>query len=135
MNDTPSENEERRSFREEASSLWLIALAPSVWAFHFAGVYGATAVVCEKAESVEAVDLLRIGIGMVTLIALVLIGLVARKAWRQWDYLDDYDHVHHRPTGEHRHEFLGHAAFLLSIMSMVAVVYTALPAVLIGTCL
>lgn len=128
-------DEERRSFREEASSLWLIALAPTVWAFHFAGVYGATAVVCEKAGGAQALELLRLGIAGATLLALVVIALVAWKSWRQWDYLDDYDHVHHQPTGEHRHEFLGHAAFLLSVMSAIAVIYTALPAVFIGTCL
>lgn len=127
-------NQEQRTFREEASSLWLIVLAPVLWAVHFVAVYGLTAMTCAKFGTPEAVTLLRIAIAVLTFVALGGIGMVGIKSWRQWDYLADHDYSHHLPTGEHRHEFLGHAAFLLSVMSAIAVVYTALPAVFIGTC-
>lgn len=126
--------EEQREFREEASSLWLIVLAPSLWALHFVAVYGAAAVICEKFGEPEAVTLLRLGIAALTVVALAGIGFVALKSWRQWNYLADGDYSHNQPTGEHRHDFLGHAAFLLSVLSTIAVIYTSLPAVFIGTC-
>ena len=127
--------EERREFREEASSLWLITIAPTIWALHFVLVYGATAVICAKAATLGAFETLRQGIAVATLLALVLILVVAWRSWLQWDYLTDYEYSHALPTGEHRHEFLGHAAFLLAVMSAIAVVFTALPALFIDGCM
>ncbi|MGC9446779.1 hypothetical protein [Cereibacter johrii] len=126
---------QEQEFSEERASLWKITFAPTIWAVHFVLCYGAAAVFCAKVPSAEAeVDLLRWGMAALTLLALAGILLVARSAWKQWDFLDDYDYAHAGGNSEDRHEFLGHAAFLLAIVSFVGTVYTALPALFAGTC-
>lgn len=126
---------ERKSFSEEASSLWLITLAPTLWALHFVMCYCVTAVVCEKfANLPDAVPMLRLGIGALTVIALALIAYVGWRSWEQWDYLDDYDYSHDKAIAEHRHEFLGHASFLLAIISFIGVLYVSMPAIVLEAC-
>lgn len=131
----PSRNEERRSFAETVSSLWDIALGPVVWAGHFLLCYTATAIVCAKLGDTGAIfGWLRLGIGAVTLLALAVLGRIGWKAWRQWDFLDDYDYEHEAAVTEDRHEFLGHAGFLLVTLSFVGVLYVAMPALLLDGC-
>lgn len=69
-----------------------------------------------------------------TALALGGIALAAWRSWKQWDFLDDYDYSHDLAREEDRHEFLGHAAFLLSIVSFVGVIYVAMPVWLAGSC-
>lgn len=129
------EKAERDSLSEETSSLWLITFAASIWAVHFVLAYAAAAVVCAKSGGdPEAVLMLRLGIGVLTVLALAGIGFVGWRSWLQWDFLDDYRHVHDLAEEEDRHEFLGHASFLLSIISFIGVIYVTLPVVFIGTC-
>jgi hypothetical protein len=126
-------SEEEREFAEEAASLWRIALPPSVWAVHFVVCYASAALWCAKLDAAE-LGALRIWIGLCTVVALVIIGWLAWRAWRQWDFLDDRDHEHGGAHAEDRHEFLGHAAFLLAILSVVGVIYVALPAIFAASC-
>ncbi|MBW3097062.1 hypothetical protein [Pseudohoeflea coraliihabitans] len=130
---SPQQDEERRTFREEASSLWLITLGPALWAVHFTVVYAATAVVCAKLGTAY-LPYLRLGIAALTLIAVGAIAVIAWRSWRQWNYMTNQEYSHGQPTGEHRHEFLGHAAFLLAVLAAIATLYTALPAVFIAGC-
>ncbi|MFN0262252.1 hypothetical protein ACKTEK_00085 [Tepidamorphus sp. 3E244] len=126
---------ERREFSEAASSLWLITIAPSLWALHFVIVYAGAAVLCAKTEGwVIGFAELRIAIGVVTVVALAGICFVGWRSWRQWDYRHLGEYSHGEASNEHRHSFLGHAAFLLATMSAIGVLYTALPALLIGDC-
>ena len=127
--------EEHKEIAEAASSLWTITFAPTIWAVHFVLCYAATSLICVKfSTQTEGVTLLKWGVGVLTAVALVGIGAVARSAWKQWDFLEDYDYVHDLAREEDRHEFLGHAAFLLSIVSFIGVVYVALPVYLSGSC-
>ena len=132
----PRRNEEDRAFAEEADTLWQITLGPLIWAVHFAASYAAAAVTCAKltGEMDHSLDWLRLGIGVGTAVALALIAWVGWRAWRAWDFLDDWDYVHGGDASEDRHEFLGHAAFLLAGLSFIGVCYTALPALLIESC-
>lgn len=131
----PIEQEENRSWAEESDSIWRIAFGPLIWAVHFVLTYGGTSVVCFKMfEHDWAMPFLRASIGGITVLALVGIGLVAWRSWKRWDYLDDYDYEHDRAVEEDRHEFLGHAAFLLAVLSAVGVVYVALPAAFVSSC-
>lgn len=130
------EQTELKVFSEEQSSLWLIALGPAIWALHFIVSYSATAVVCAKLPNLaEQGWLLQTVIGGATCVALAGIAWIGWRSWRQWDYLDDRDYVHHQPVTEHRHEFLGHASFLLACLSFVGVLYVALPVLFIPGCL
>ncbi|GGL64646.1 hypothetical protein [Wenxinia marina] len=126
-----------REFSEELSSLWRIAIAPSVWAIHFVASYGLAAVWCAKwsdATLLGDVSAWRVLICGASVVALGIIGWIGWKAWRQWDFLEDWDYTHPLATEEDRHEFLGHAAFLLAVLSAVGVIATTLPALLISTC-
>ena len=132
MADRAQSDSQSKEFAENADSLWRITLGPLIWALHFVACYAATAVWCAKAGG----DLgpLRIGIAALTVLSLAGILWVAWRSWKQWDYLDDHDYAHDRDTTEDRHEFLGHAAFLLCIVSIIGTVYTALPALFVATC-
>jgi hypothetical protein len=132
-------HEEEREFSEERASLVRITLAPAVWAAHFVLSYASTAVYCSRwGEGEATIYAFRIAIAAGTVVALAAIAWLGWRGWRQWDarvgrsgrqVLEDLVEEH-----EARHEFLGHAALLLAIISFVGVVYTALPVALIGTC-
>ena len=129
------ENEETRTLAEEADSLWLITFAGSIWAVHFLVCYCATAVICAKlGGDAAAIQLLRLALGGFTLLALAGIGFVGWRSWVQWDFLDDWDYEHKLSENEDRHEFLGHASFLLSIISFIGVIYVSFPVLFLETC-
>lgn len=129
------ENEETRTLAEEADSLWLITFAGSIWAVHFLVCYCATAVICAKfGGDAAAIHMLRMALGGFTLLALAGIGFVGWRSWVQWDFLDDWDYEHKLSEDEDRHEFLGHASFLLSIISFIGVIYVSFPVLFLETC-
>lgn len=127
------DRQDAHEFRAEALSLWQITFGPLIWALHFIASYGATSLVCAKGGP-GAVEALRLGIGFGTLVALALILWLAVLAWRQWDVRRDRGWERDKGTSEDRHQFLGHAAFLLAVISFIGVAYVALPPLLIGTC-
>lgn len=123
-----------QAFREEESSLVRITFGPLIWATHFVASYAAAAVLCAKLpRAQDAIEVLRWGILGGTVLALGGIAWLGWRSWRQWregnDEWDDAD-----GSNEDRHQFLGHAAFLLTVISFVGVVYTALPAIFSATC-
>ncbi len=113
-------------------NLFRMIFAPTVWAVHFLLAYATTAIWCAKVGG-DVARLAWIVTGY-TVLAEALIVWFAVAMWRQWDYMDDFDYVHDGDTDEDRREFLGHAGFMLACLSFVAVIFTALPAWLIGTC-
>lgn len=127
--------EQERTFAEETDSLWLITFAGSIWAVHFVICYGSAAFVCAKWSSdLTAISHLRLVLGIITIIALGGVSFIAWRSWVQWDFLDDYSYEHDLAKEEHRHEFLGHASFLLSIISFIGVIYVSLPILFVETC-
>lgn len=123
-----SQRQDQDEFRGATGSLFRIALAPTVWAFHFLFCYAGAAVWCAKVGTPEGVTFLRLSILGLTLLALAAIGWQGWHSYRQWAPHDHDDHV------EGPIRFLGHAGFLLSIISFVGVVYVALPALFIESC-
>lgn len=131
--------QERQEFGEEVSSLFRIALGPTIWAAHFLVSYGAAAIYCAKwGGGLESILWLRLGVGALTLLALAAIARTGLRAFRQWNA---QDHRGLREVAadlveeeEGRHEFLGHAALLLSVVSFVGVAFSALPVLYIRTC-
>lgn len=121
-------------FREERASLVRITWGPLVWAVHFLGSYSATAVYCAKlAETLGGLAVLSSGIALATVLALGAIGWAGWRSWRQWrDGNEEWDDA--GGSSEDRHQFLGHAAFLLAVISFIGVIYTALPALLSASC-
>lgn len=128
----PSPDEERLEFREEAESLWQITLAPVTWVAHFVTSYGVAAVICTKAPGLLGPA--RIGLAVATLVALALIAWLGWRAWKQWDLRNTGDYTNALGQAEDRHQFLGHAAVLLALISGIGVIYGALPVLMLDTC-
>lgn len=119
---------------KEVESLWTLFTAPVVWAVHFFVCYVGAAIFCAKRDWwTFDFGWVRAGIGIATVLALAMIVMSAWLAWRQWGF-GTHDPPHNRPTAHDRRTFQGFATLLLSGLSFVAVVYTALPALVIAEC-
>ena len=124
-----------RILPREIESLWTLFTAPVVWALHFLACYVGAAVFCAKQEMLDLdFSAVRVGIGLVTLLALALITLSGWLAWRQWGFGAD-DPPHDDPSDHSRRLFQGFATLLLSGLSFVAVIYVALPALFLTECI
>ncbi|MEX0954040.1 MAG: hypothetical protein WDZ83_02375 [Rhizobiaceae bacterium] len=124
-----------RLLPREVESLWTLFTASVVWALHFLACYVGAAIYCEK-PGLLGYDFvnLRIAIAAVTALSLAMIALSAILAWRQWGF-GAGDPPHDDPTRQDRLLFQGYATLLLSGLSFVGVVFTALPALFITECL
>jgi hypothetical protein len=119
---------------KEVESIWTLFTAPVVWAVHFLVCYIGAAIYCAKPELWPfGFGGVRMAIGGITLAALAMILLSAWLAWRQWGFGSD-DPPHDEPTRSDRRRFQGFATLLLSGLSFVAVIYTALPVLFIAEC-
>lgn len=119
---------------KQIESLWTLITAPVVWALHFLALYVGAAVYCAKrGELGFGFDLVRMGAAAATLAALGAILLAAFLAWRQWGF-GTRDPPHAEPTDESRARFQGLATLLLSGLSFVAVLYTAMPILFVMEC-
>lgn len=127
----------------DRDSLWSLIVSPTVWAVHFLFVYVFAAIACEKAPAGGAVllglDAVRLAVLAATVVALAAIGwalLVASKRWRDGasEAQGRVFAPHDADTVESRRRFMAYSAVLLSGLSLVAVIFQALPAVFIGTC-
>lgn len=124
-----------RLLPREVESLWTLFTAPAVWALHFLACYVAAAIFCEKPGFLGADFLtLRAAIAGLTLLSLAVIVVAAVLAWRQWGF-GSVDPPHDDPTRRDRLLFQGYATLLLSGLSFIAVIFTALPALFITDCL
>lgn len=121
------------AFRKEAD-LWFLIAAPIVWAVHFLLCYVLAAVYCEKAGAGFA-DLLpvRLAVAGLTVLALALVAATGWQAWRHWGFGANRP-PHDAATVADRQRFLGYAALLVSALSFVSILFTALPALFITDC-
>ena len=95
--------------------------------------YVFAAVHCARAGRLASLGAIRAEIGAVTVIALGLVLACAFVAWAK-SRVEGDPPPHHESTEEDRVRFLGVAGLLLAGLSAVAIVYTALPAFVIGDC-
>lgn len=124
-----------RLLPKEVESLWTLFTGPVVWALHFLVCYIVAAIFCEKPDLLGGdFFTLRKAIGAITALALALIVLSAALAWRQWGF-GTGDPPHDAPTRDDRLRFQGYATLLLSALSFVAVIFTAMPALFISGCM
>jgi hypothetical protein len=121
-----------RIIPRQVESLWTLFTAPVVWAAHFLICYVLAAVWCAKRGD-YGFGIVQAGIGAATLAAIAMILLSAWLAWRQWGFGTD-DPPHDDPTRHNRTLFQGFATLLLSGLSLVAVLYVALPLLFIDGC-
>jgi Kef-type K+ transport system membrane component KefB len=119
----------------QVETLWTLFTAPVVWALHFLVCYVGAAIYCEKPHILAGdFDNLRIVIAVATALSLAMIVLSAGLAWRQWGF-GTGDPPHDDPTRRDRLLFQGYATLLLSGLSFVAVIFTAMPALFLTECL
>ena len=124
-----------RFLPKEVESLWTLFTAPVVWAAHFLACYVGAAVYCAKPNLFGVgFGAVRTGIALFTLAALAAILFSAFLAWRQWRF-GTHDPLHDDPTRHNRLLFQGFATLLLSGLSFIAVVMTAMPALFMAECL
>jgi len=114
-------------------SLWTLVAPPSIWAAHFLFCYVFAAIHCAKAGRLASLGPIRVEIAGATVVALCLVGICAFVACAQ-SRVEGDPLPHGESTDEDRVRFLGVVGLLLAGLSAVAIVFTALPAVLIGDC-
>lgn len=126
----------------DRGSLWLLTLAPTIWAVHLLLSYITAAIWCAKAAAPSgALGDVRTAVTWYTAVALLGIAAVGVEGFRRHRYptpghrgggteTTTYD----LDTPEDRHRFLGFATLLLAGLSAVAVAYAALAATFFETC-
>lgn len=135
MSTTFNSNPEHAGHRthESNQSLWLLVVSPAIWAAHFLASYVTAAVYCAKfAPADGSLTPVRWAIAAYTVAAFVGIAITAWFGWRRQRYGTPEDV--HIDTPLVRHRFLGTATLLLSMLSAVATLYTAMTAVFLGDC-
>ena len=116
-------------------SIWWMTLGPTIWAVHFLVCYVGAAIYCAKWRPAQgAIDPVQLYVLAVTLPALAGIALSGAWAYRRGGFEEDTQPPHDADTTEDRERFLGLSTLLLSGLSFVATVYTALPAILAASC-
>jgi hypothetical protein len=119
---------------EKDESIWLLVVSPSIWALHFMACYLTAAIWCAKAVDASApLSIVRVSIGVYTLVAVVMISAVAWIGYQRYKSRGVRG-PHHADTPEDRHSFLGFATLLLSGLSLVATLFVALVALFVGSC-
>jgi hypothetical protein len=119
---------------ERSESLWMLTVAPVIWAAHLGLSYATSAVWCAKVVGPDgSLGTVRTAIGVYTAVALLGIALTGWRGLRR-----QREGVARSPrsadTSEDRHQFLGWATLLLSGLSAVATVYAALVALFFERC-
>jgi hypothetical protein len=126
----------------DRGSLWLLTIAPTIWATHLLSSYITAAVWCARFAGPDgALGGVRTAVVWYTAVALVGIAFVGWEGFRRHRFPSttlgaggteattrDLD------SPEDRHRFLGFSTLLLAGLSAVAVLYAALAATYFETC-
>ena len=115
-------------------SLWLLTIAPSIWALHLLLSYITAAVWCAKAAGFGApLGGVRTAVLWYTAVALIGIGGTGWEGFRRHRHGTEAT-THDLDTRDDRHRFVGFATLLLSGLSAVGVAYAAVAARYFDTC-
>jgi hypothetical protein len=125
----------------DKGSLWLLTIAPTIWAAHLLLSYVTGAIWCARLAGPEApLGNVRTAVAWYTGVALVGITLVGVEGFRRHRYPSEAGKggteatTHDLDTPEDRHRFLGFATLLLAGLSAVAVIFAAMAAAFFETC-
>ena len=125
----------------DKGSLWLLTIAPTIWAAHLLLSYVTGAIWCAKfAGPAGTLGNVRAAVVWYTAVALVGIAIVGIEGFRRHRYPSEAGKggteatTHDLDTREDRHRFLGFATLLLAGLSAVAVVYAAMAVAFFETC-
>lgn len=115
-------------------SLWPLIAGPTLWAVHFLLSYVTAAVWCAKVGGQSGPLGSSLGvIGLYTLVAVLGCLALMRAGWRRHRF-GQATLPHDAGTTGDRHRFLGFATLLLAGLSLVAIIYVALPLLFIERC-
>ena len=126
--------EGRRSFRARVRdlrvTLWTLIVPPGVWAVHFLFCYLWVAVSCARRGAFPRFTT------AFTIGTLVALGIIVASGWIAWVQARTPGDPapHDEGTDIDRLRFLAKSTLLLSGLSFVAVVFTAMPALLLTDC-
>lgn len=113
-------------------SLWILFAPLMVWAAHFVLCYVIAAIRCSlDAGGLAAV---RLAVGVLTLLALAAVAALARHSVREYGGAFPPRRATWSAAAEDRARFLGNVALLLSALSALAIVFTAVPALVFTSC-
>lgn len=118
---------------EGAQSLWLLTVSPTIWVGHFLASYITAAIWCAKAGRGADLDWVRLAVAGFTVAALAGILFTGWRGLKRHQF-GTATVPHDFDTAEDRHRFLGFATVLLSGVSLVGVLYVAMPALVFGAC-
>jgi hypothetical protein len=119
---------------ERNRDLWVLAASPAIWAAHCLLSYATAAIWCAKlAPAHGSLAGVRAAIGAYSAVALAAIAVVGWRAWKR-HRLGDGPRSRDRDSPLDRRRFLGHATWLLSGLSGVAVLYATLAIVFVRDC-
>ena len=120
--------------RAQSHELISIAFGPLVWCVHFLLSYVTNAIYCAKfGDSDGDASFVRWSILIYTVVAVLLIVGTGWFSYRRHRFQDS-ELPHDADSPEDRFRFLGFAGFLLSLLSFVAVLFTALVAAFVPSC-
>jgi len=115
-------------------NIWWVVAAPLTWALHFLISYITAAIYCAKYVDQEAsIEPITIPVAAYTIVALSVIVSVATVGYRR-HRLGETTTPHSKPTRGDQVRMIGLATFLLSLLSGIATLFTALVFVLAGSC-
>ncbi len=119
---------------EQHESLWMTVASPLIWSVHFLLSYCTAAIWCAKLAGPDgSIAGASVAIAVYTLLALVAVGFIGFRGYQR-HRLKGGSEPHDADTPEDRYRFLGFATLLLSWLSAVAIVYSALAAAIVGSC-
>lgn len=118
----------------DRGSLWMLTIAPTIWAAHLLLSYITAAIWCARFVPADGpLDGVHTAIMWYSVVALVGIAITGWEGLRRHSYGTEAT-THDLDTAEDRHRFLGFATLLLSGLSAVGVIYAALAATYFETC-
>jgi hypothetical protein len=114
--------------------LWLLTIAPTIWAAHLLLCYITAAIWCARfAPSGGSLGSVRTAIAWYTAVALAGISVTGWEGFRRHSYGTETT-THDLDSAEDRHRFIGFATLLLAGLSAVGVLYAALAATFFESC-
>jgi hypothetical protein len=115
-------------------NLWVLIAGPTIWAVHFVASYAIASIYCARVGRSAPLD--PVTNPILVLAGIALAGIVAIGIWgyRRHRKGERPDIPHTADTDLDRHRFVGFAVLLLCGLSGIAVVYTALVALVFENC-
>jgi hypothetical protein len=115
-------------------SLWLLTIAPAIWAAHLLLCYITAAIWCAKfASPAGSLGTIRSAVMWYTAVAFAGIAMIGWEGFRRHRFGTEAT-THDLDSAEDRHRFIGFATLLLSGLSAVGVLYAALASAYFDTC-